>query len=150
MKIFRPFLETLMTSITSAHSGSRLCFSFLLSLLFCFPAFCKLSMSLYVNINQRNTCLYLAVAPSLSDGFGLRSQAHAFAFVILWLWWCVPLQSRPSTLTSEGIWWRESRAASKFHTIVQQIDWNRTWKLWKYFSIFPPQRLCGNIWLSVF
>lgn len=75
---FRLFSETLMTSIP-LPTLFPVSSSFLLILLFCFPFFHELSVSLYLNIHHCSTSIFGCHA-SL-PGFVLHSQVNA---LLLW------------------------------------------------------------------
>lgn len=133
--IFRPFLETVMTSITLCPLLTpHLLFFLPLDSSLLFPAFHKLSMSLYLKINHRNTLLYLAVAQSLSDGFGSSEKSSCICVCDLMALLMFTLANRTQHVDVRG---HLVCIPSKFRTIIQQIK--KPWKLWKCFSDFLCQ-----------
>lgn len=134
--IFRPFMEAWLTSITLCPLLPPIFyFSFLLILLFCFLPSIKCQW-VFIWISIRGTLFYIWLPHSHCQMVVvLHRKAHAFAFVIWWLCWCLPLQTEPSALTSEGIWRTGSRVYL-LKIVRSYSELKKTWKLWKWFSDF--------------
>lgn len=138
---FRLFSETLMTSIPLS-TLSPVSSSFLLILLFCFPFFHKLSLSLYLNIHHCSTSIFGCHA-SLPGGFVLHSQANA-----LLLWFDCYADVYPCKLKPAQLRQRVSSGENHvysfqiqctYYSVMHPIKCIQNWKAWKCYCVLSSK-----------